>query len=80
MYLRYFFPIPAITVVEFHLCDRTIMPIDLGSIHNSSYQVFAIDKPEELGGEESMIGELVLTSNLTTSKWGDTGLFFRHQD
>ena len=55
------------------------MPIDLGSIHNSSYQVFAIDKPEELGGEESMIGELVLTSNLTTSKWGDTGLFFRHQ-
>ena len=48
--------------------------------HRLLSQVYALDKPEELGGEERMIGELVLTSNLTTSKWGDTGLFFRHQE
>jgi hypothetical protein len=44
------------------------------------YQVFALNAPEELGGSEQMIGELVLTSKLVTSQWGDTGLFFRHQD
>ena len=44
------------------------------------YDVFALDKPEEMGGTEKMIGEVVLTSNLITSKWGDKKLFFRHQD
>ena len=54
-----------------------LMTIPPGS---TLYQVFALDKPDELGGKEKMIGELVLTSTLTTSNWGDTGLFFRHQD
>ena len=54
--------------------------IQNNNLHNLFFQVFALDKPEELDGEESMIGELVLTSNLTTSKWGDTSLFFRHQE
>ena len=44
------------------------------------YDVFAFDKPEEMGGTEKMIGEVVLTSNVITSKWGDKKLFFRHQD
>ena len=28
---------------------------------------------------ESHIGDLVLTSEMTTSQWGDKHLFFRHQ-
>ena len=43
------------------------------------YKVLALDKPVELGGTESQIAELVLTSSATTSKWGDRHLFFRHQ-
>ena len=35
---------------------------------------------QELGGVEAHIGDLVLTSEMTTSKWGDRHLFFRHQD
>lgn len=42
------------------------------------FDVFAQDKPEELGGEEIQIGEIILTSKLVTSTWGDTKLFFRH--
>ena len=44
------------------------------------YEIFALDMPEEMGGSEKMIGELFLTSKLVTSEWGDTRLFFRHQD
>merc|ERR1711973_129815 len=44
------------------------------------YQVYALDEPEELGGIEAHIADLVLTSALTTSTWGDNHLFFRHQD
>ena len=56
-------------------CDlRTIPP---GS---TLFHVFAMNKPTELGGRERLIGEVVLTSILTTSRWGDNGLFFRHQD
>ena len=34
---------------------------------------------QELGGVETHIGDLVLTSELTSSNWGDKHLFFRHQ-
>jgi hypothetical protein len=44
------------------------------------YQVWAMDKPKELGGTESHIADLELTSKLQTSKWGDEKMFFRHQD
>ena len=43
------------------------------------YKVYALDKPVELGGSETEIAELVLRTPLTTSKWGDQHLFFRHQ-
>ena len=43
------------------------------------YKVYAMDAPAELGGSETYIADLVLTSALTTSKWGDEHLFFRHQ-
>ena len=43
------------------------------------YDVYAMDKPEELGGTEKVIGTLVLDGQLTKSKWGDENLFFRHQ-
>ena len=33
-----------------------------------------------MGGVETHIGDLVLTSIMTTSMWGDRHLFFRHQD
>jgi len=43
------------------------------------YKVYAKDGPTELGGTETHIANLVLTSSLTTSVWGDKHLFFRHQ-
>merc|ERR1719384_2994379 len=36
--------------------------------------------PSELGGTETYIADLVLTSKLTTSNFGDRRLFFRHQN
>merc|ERR1719339_238220 len=55
---------------------------DLVTIPSGSvlYQVFALDVPEQLGGEEKRIADLVLTSEVVTSKWGDQPLFIRHQD
>jgi len=55
---------------------------DLKSIPQGTtlYQVWAFDKPEELDGVETHIADLVLTSEMTTSVWGDKHLFFRHQD
>merc|ERR1712126_410983 len=55
---------------------------DLKSIPQGTtlYQVWAFDKPKELGGVEAHIADLVLTSEMTTSVWGDKHLFFRHQD
>jgi len=44
------------------------------------YKVYAKDGPTELGGTETHIANLVLTSSLTTSMWGDKHLFFRHQN
>jgi len=55
---------------------------DLITIPSGSvlYQVFALDEPEKLGGKEKRIADLVLTSEMVTSKWGDQHLFIRHQD
>merc|ERR1719348_2942876 len=55
---------------------------DLKSIPQGTtlYQVWAFDNPEELDGVETHIADLVLTSEMTTSVWGDKHLFFRHQD
>lgn len=46
----------------------------------SLYQIYGLDAPKELGGQEHYIGDLVTTSVMTTSHWGDANLFFRHQD
>ena len=43
------------------------------------FKVNALDKPLEVGGTYMEIGELVIASELTGSKWGDDCLFFRHQ-
>ena len=43
------------------------------------YKVFAMDAPEEMGGTEKWIGQIKLTSELTTSYWGDEHLYFRHE-
>jgi len=44
------------------------------------YEIFALDKPREMNGIEEHIGNLVTTSRLVSSWWGDRRLFFRHQD
>lgn len=44
------------------------------------YEVYAMDKPSELGGYETLIAEVVLTSTMSTSMWGDKEFFVRHQD
>lgn len=43
------------------------------------YEVYGMSAPAELGGQEFLIGDLVTTSALTSSTWGDDQLFFRHQ-
>ena len=43
------------------------------------YDVYALDKPEQLGGTETLIGSLKLDGSFTTSDWGDQRLFYRHQ-
>jgi len=43
------------------------------------YKVFAWDKPQQLGGVETHIGDLVMDGSFTASKFGDEELFFRHQ-
>ena len=53
------------------------MSVPVGTV---LYTIWAMDKPEELGGVETHIADLVLTSELTTSLWGDQHLFFRHQN
>jgi len=59
-----------------------VLADDLATIEEDTvlWDVFAWDNPEELGGREEQIGSLILTSPLVPSLWGDTKLFFRHQD
>merc|ERR1719361_2820656 len=68
---------------ELSFPDEYVQPstADLMTIPSGAilYKVLALDKPVELGGSETEIAELVLTSSATTSKWGDRHLFFRHQ-
>jgi len=68
---------------EISFPDEYVQPVtaDLMTIPSGTilYKVLALDKPVELGGSETQIAELVLTSSATTSKWGDRHLFFRHQ-
>lgn len=43
------------------------------------FDVFAQAQPDgQPGGEEHQIGEIIMTSRLTKSLWGDTRLFFKH--
>ena len=39
----------------------------------------ALNEPEDLGGKEIQIGHIETTSKMTTSLYGDTRLYFRHQ-
>jgi len=43
------------------------------------YNIYAFDKPHQIGGTESLIGTLTLDGGLVSSKWGDEHLFIRHQ-
>ena len=43
------------------------------------YEIYARDKPEELGGTELKIGELITDSVITASLYGDEHFAFRHQ-
>ena len=42
------------------------------------YTVWARDAPATMGGFEKAIAQIVTKSELTTSLWGDTRMFFRH--
>lgn len=43
------------------------------------YDIYAMNKSDLAGGVETLIGTLQLDGGLTSSKWGDSSLFFRHQ-
>ena len=47
--------------------------------NSTIYDVYALDKPVPLGGTETLIGSLQLDGSMTTSKWGDQNLFYKHQ-
>lgn len=55
--------------------------VDLMAVPNGStlYEVWAMDKPAELGGVETHIADVNLLTQLTTSQWGDKHFFIRHQ-
>jgi len=53
-----------------------LMSIPVGSV---LWEVWALDKPKELGGKESYIADVILSEAMTTSKWGDRDFFIRHQ-
>lgn len=42
------------------------------------FKLWAMDKPKELGGTETYIGDLILDGTITASKWADENLYFRH--
>lgn len=46
---------------------------------NTLYDVYATDKPTELGGTEKKIAQIITKSQMTKSNWGDEHLYFRHQ-
>lgn len=56
------------------LFDR-ISAIPTGTV---LYTVWARDAPATLGGVETAIAQIVSKSELTTSMWGDTNMYFRH--
>jgi hypothetical protein len=57
-------------------------PEDLKTLPRGTklYAVHALDRPKELGGTKRHIADLVLVSDVVSSKFGDTQLLFRHQD
>jgi hypothetical protein len=69
---------------EIEFSDTYVHPFteDLKTIPKDTtlYQIFALDQPEELGGMEKHIGDLILRSEMITSLWGDQNLYFRHDD
>lgn len=53
--------------------------IEMVPADSTLFKLYAMDKPAQLGGQESYIGDLILEGTLTSSKWADENLFFRHQ-
>jgi len=63
---------------EYHgALEDDLETIEAGTV---LWEVHAWDDPAELGGVEEHIGDILLTSPLVRSLYGDTKLFFRHQD
>ena len=54
---------------------------DLATIRQGTvlYEVYAMDKPAELGGSEKHIASIKTKSALTTSNWGDEHFYIRHE-
>lgn len=54
---------------------------DLQSIPTGSslFNIYAWDKPEELGGTEQLIAQLETNSAMNPSNFGDEHLYFRHE-
>jgi len=69
---------------EIDFSDEYVRPFteELKSIPADTvlYNILALDQPEELGGVEAQIGQLVLRSEMITSLWGDQWLYIRHDD
>lgn len=53
-----------------------LMKVPVGS---TLWEVWAYDKPQELGGVESHIADVNLATAMTTSQWGDKHFYVRHQ-
>ena len=56
--------------------EEYLTTIPAGSV---LFNIYAMDKPVELGGQETKIAQLKTNSKMVTSYWGDEHMFFRHQ-
>ena len=43
------------------------------------FNVYAKDKPTELGDREQLIGQIKTNSKMVTSMWGDGHMILQHQ-
>ena len=54
-----------------HITDNFLVQLTNVPANSNLYEVYALDKPTQLGGKETHIGTLKMDGKLTTSSFGD---------
>jgi len=80
--LQYTSPLHFSSDKEYNSDGSQVMFYDqLKTIESGStlFEVHAMDNARSKGGKLVKIADIVLTTPLVTSKWGDSSLYFRHR-